>query len=109
MAPRRERPGHILRSGLPGDFAYLMLWNEVANLAQDVELGSCWFDFVFFHPCLVAGSTGQANTFSFFYGMAVKWFLGTYSARFNRRHQLLGHVFVTTQVHFALDSEKAAL
>jgi hypothetical protein len=40
-----------------------VLRNEIANLAQDVELGLCWFDFVFFHPCLVAGLHGQTNTF----------------------------------------------
>jgi hypothetical protein len=40
-----------------------MLGNEVANLPQNVEMGACWLDWLFFHPCLVAGLHGRANTF----------------------------------------------
>jgi hypothetical protein len=37
--------------------------NQIANLAQDVKLAACWFDGFVFHPCLVAGSNGQAGKF----------------------------------------------
>jgi hypothetical protein len=37
--------------------------NEIANLAQNVKPGPCWFDFFVFHACLVAGSNRQTNTF----------------------------------------------
>jgi hypothetical protein len=37
--------------------------NEVANLPQDVELGTGWFGLLFCHPCRVAGSNRQTNTF----------------------------------------------
>ena len=40
-----------------------MLRNEIANLAQNVKPGPCWFDFFVFHACRVAGSNRQANTF----------------------------------------------
>src|SRR5439155_7181795 len=53
-----------------GDF---VLWNKIANLAQKVKPTTCWFDaFFVFHPCRVAGSKRQANTFFIFCGMAVK-------------------------------------
>ncbi len=48
-----------------------MLWNKIANLTQKVKPATCWFDFFVFHPCRVAGSKGQANTFFIFCGMAV--------------------------------------
>jgi hypothetical protein len=62
VAPRTERARLIFYASLPcylGDFVF---WNKIANLAQDVELASCWFDRVF-HACRVAGLYGQANTF----------------------------------------------
>src|SRR5439155_14858981 len=53
-----------------GDF---VLWNKIANLAQKVKPTTCWFDaFFVFHPCRVAGSKRQANTFFIFCGMAMK-------------------------------------
>jgi hypothetical protein len=39
-----------------------VLWNEIADLPQYVELRTCWLDLLFFHPCLVAGLHGRANT-----------------------------------------------
>jgi hypothetical protein len=48
-----------------------MRWNKIANLAQDVNLASCWLDCVFlFHACRVAGLNRQANTF---FGSSVGW------------------------------------
>jgi hypothetical protein len=43
-----------------------VFWNEIANLAQNVELASCWLNCFVFHACRVAGSKRQANTFSNF-------------------------------------------
>src|SRR6266481_2621138 len=63
MAPRRKGARFVLGPGTPGDFGYLVLRNKIANLAQDVEFGSCWFDFVFFHPRLVAGFTESFQHF----------------------------------------------
>jgi hypothetical protein len=54
MAPRAEGARLILHARVASYFADKMRRNKVANLAQDVEVGSCWFDF-YFHPCLVAG------------------------------------------------------
>jgi hypothetical protein len=46
-----------------------VLWNQIANLAQNVKPATCWFDgFFVFHPCRVAGLKRQANTFSFSVG-----------------------------------------
>jgi hypothetical protein len=39
-----------------------MRWNKIANLTQNVELGTDWLDALFLHPCLVAGLTPQANS-----------------------------------------------
>src|SRR2546426_4568092 len=71
MTPRLERARLILRSGLASYRGYLVVRNVVANLAQGVEVGSCWFDFFVFHACPLTGSKNQANTFSLFCGMVV--------------------------------------
>jgi hypothetical protein len=64
MAPRTECARVILHSGLSRYFGDFVLWNKIANLAQDVELAPCWLDRVFlFHACRVAGLNRQANTF----------------------------------------------
>src|SRR6266508_2450139 len=66
VTPRFEGARPLLRAGIPRNSGDLMRRNVVANLAQNVELTSCWFDgFLFFHPCRVAGSKRQANTFFF--------------------------------------------
>jgi hypothetical protein len=54
--------------------------NEIANLAQNVKPGPCWFDFFVFHACLVAGSNGQANTFFDFLWDGCEAFLNVYLA-----------------------------
>jgi hypothetical protein len=61
----------ILGSGLTSYLGDLMLRNVIANLAEDVEVGSCWFDFFVFHTCRVAGSKLKPTLFCFFCGMAV--------------------------------------
>jgi len=63
MAPRRKRARLILRSGSSRYFGDFVQRNKIANLAQDGELTSCWFDAFLFHPGLVAQAKRQANTF----------------------------------------------
>ena len=63
MTPGPERARLILRTRLPSQFRNRVLRNEIADLPQDAELGTCWLDLLFFHPCLVAGLHGRANTF----------------------------------------------
>jgi hypothetical protein len=72
MAPRADSARLFGHAGLTGDFGDFMLRNEIANLAQDVELGTRWFDCFLFHPCRVAGSKHHANAFFHSYGMSVK-------------------------------------
>jgi hypothetical protein len=71
VAPRTERARLILPSGLArylGDFAR---WHKIANLAQDVEPASGWFDRVFiFQVCRVAGLNRQTYTF---WGFSAGW------------------------------------
>jgi hypothetical protein len=43
---------------------------QVANLPQEVELGTGWFAFLFSHPCRVAGPNRQTNTL---FGFSVGW------------------------------------
>jgi hypothetical protein len=54
MTPGAKGAGVILHARVPRYFADKVGGNKVANLAQNVEVGSCWFDFDF-HPRLVAG------------------------------------------------------
>ena len=54
---------HLLCPGSPRNFGDQMLGNKIANLAADAELGACWVERCFFHPCLVAGSKRRPNTF----------------------------------------------
>src|SRR5205085_9954471 len=66
MAPGTKTARLIFHSGFScylGDFT---LRNVIANLAQNVKPRACWLDCFVFHPCRVAGSKGQANTFSLF-------------------------------------------
>jgi hypothetical protein len=63
MAPRIKGAGFILRPGGAGYFSHLMRRNVVANLAQNVELATCWSGIFVFHPCRVAALKSQANTF----------------------------------------------
>src|SRR6266487_3106473 len=72
VAPGAESARPVLHTSLPRYLGYFVLWNQVANLAQNVKPTTCWFDgFFLFHPCRVAGSKRQANTFFIFCGMAV--------------------------------------
>jgi len=72
VAPGAESARPILHARFPCDLGDFVLWNQIANLAQDVKPTTCWFDgFFVFHPCRVAGSKPQANTFFIFCGMAV--------------------------------------
>src|SRR6266496_755476 len=76
VAPGAESARPILRASFPRYLGDFVLWNKIANLAQKVKPTTCWFDcFFVFHPCRVAGSKRQANTFFIFCGMAVKAFL----------------------------------
>src|SRR6266568_9479640 len=73
VAPGAESARPILHARFPCDLGDFVLWNQIANLARDVKPTTCWFDgFFVFHPCRVAGSKPQANTFFIFCGMAVK-------------------------------------
>src|SRR2546422_10463929 len=74
VAPGAESARPVLHTSLPRYLGYFVLWNKVANLTQKVKPATCWFDFFVFHPCCVAGSKGQANTFFIFCGMAVACF-----------------------------------
>src|SRR5213080_4980293 len=72
VAPGAESARPVLHTSLPRYLGYFVLWNKIANLAQKVKPTTCWFDaFFVFHPCRVAGSKRQANTFFIFCGMAV--------------------------------------
>src|SRR5207249_4554370 len=81
VAPGTESARPILHARFPcnlGDFA---LGNKIANMAQNVKPTTCWIDcFFVFHPCRVAGSKRQANTFFIFCGMAVSSFQISVSA-----------------------------
>src|SRR5437899_10599786 len=73
VAPGAESPRPILHASFPCYLGDFVLGNKIANLAQNVKPTTCWFDaFFVFHPCRVAGSKRQANTFFIFCGMAVK-------------------------------------
>ena len=73
VAPGAESARPILYASFPRYLGDFVLWNKIANLAQKVKPTTCWFDaFFVFHPCRVAGSKRQANTFFIFCGMAVK-------------------------------------
>src|SRR5438067_8040967 len=67
VAPRAESARPILYASFPRYLGDFVLWNKIANLAQKVKPTTCWFDcFFLFHPCRVAGSKRQANTFFHF-------------------------------------------
>jgi hypothetical protein len=70
MTPRTEGARLIHGPSLPRYLGDFMFRNEIANLAQNVKLAPCWFDFFVFHACRVAGSNGQANTF---FDFSVGW------------------------------------
>ena len=53
VAPRTERARLIFYASLPRYLGDFMLRNKIANLAQNVELPSCWFDLCF--SCLPCG------------------------------------------------------
>ena len=72
MVPRPDSARLVIHSSLPGNPGNFVLRNEMANLAQDVELGTRWLNSFVFHPCRVAGSKHQANAFFISYGMTVK-------------------------------------
>ena len=63
VTPGTERARLILHPSLQRNFGDLVGGNMIADLAQDVKPVPCWFDLFVFHPCRVAGSTPQANTF----------------------------------------------
>ena len=63
MTPGSDAARHILCAGVPGNLRDGVRWNVIVYLPQDVELGPCWLDLLFFHPCLVAALYGRANTF----------------------------------------------
>src|SRR6266496_5728176 len=78
VAPGAESARPILRASFPRYLGDFVLWNKIANLAQKVKPTTCWFDcFFVFHPCRVAGSKRQANTFFIFCGMAVRLIKGS--------------------------------
>src|SRR5438477_13132147 len=67
VAPRAESARPNLYASFPRYLGDFVLWNKIANLAQKVKPTTCWFDcFFLFHPCRVAGSKRQANTFFHF-------------------------------------------
>ena len=70
VAPRTETARLIRYTRLPRYFRDLVLRNEIANLAQNVKPGPCWFDSFVFHACRVAGSNRHANTF---FRFPVRW------------------------------------
>src|SRR5436309_11426035 len=105
MTPRLERARLILRSGLASYRGYLVVRNVVANLAQGVEVGSCWFDFFVFHACPLTGSKNQANTFSLFCGMVVKSFSNTYEGKKTRAIQIAINIDRERWVRRMLDSQ----
>src|SRR5881628_3664517 len=75
VAPGAESARPILYASFPRYLGDFVLWNKIANLPQKVKPTTCWFDaFFVFHPCRVAGSKRQANTFFIFCGMAVMTF-----------------------------------
>jgi hypothetical protein len=75
---RRRSAANRSLLDLSRDFGDFVRWNKIANLAQDVQLASCWFDRVFlFHACRAAGLNRQANTFfSFSVGWLCFQFMG---------------------------------
>src|SRR5438094_5839802 len=67
VAPGAESARPVLYASFPRYLGDFVLWNKIANLAQKVKPTTCWFDcFFVFHPCRVAGSKRQANTFFHF-------------------------------------------
>src|SRR6266481_9801195 len=79
VAPGTESARHIFYAGFPCYLGDFVPRNKIANLAQNIKPGTCWFDFFVFHPCRVAGSKRQANTFFVFLwdgcgtGRNIKW------------------------------------
>src|SRR6266446_2632261 len=63
VAPGTESARHIFYAGFPCYLGDFVPRNKIANLAKNIRPGTCWFDFFVFHPCRVAGSKRQANTF----------------------------------------------
>jgi hypothetical protein len=63
MTPGLEASRLVLRSGIARYFGNLMRRNEIANLAQDVELGPGWGSFELIHPCRVAGANKKLQPF----------------------------------------------
>src|SRR5258706_13086117 len=63
VTPRFEGSRQILGPSNPRQGGHFVRRNKIANLLQNVQLRPCWVDFLFFHPCLVAGQQGQSNTF----------------------------------------------
>src|SRR6266487_6029798 len=93
VAPGAESARPILRAGFPRYLGDFVLWNKIANLAQKVKPTTCWFDcFFVFHPCRVAGSKRQANTFFHFCGMAVKLSLGELELQRQARRLASSHI-----------------
>src|SRR5438094_6658511 len=67
VAPGAESARPVLYASFPRYLGDFVLLNKIANLAQKVKPTTCWFDcFFVFHPCRVAGSKRQANTFFHF-------------------------------------------
>src|SRR5205823_14227880 len=67
VAPGAESARPVLYASFPRYLGDFVLWNKMANLAHKVKPTTCWFDcFFVFHPCRVAGSERQANTFFHF-------------------------------------------
>src|SRR5438094_393199 len=76
VAPGAESARPVLYASFPRYLGDFVLWNKIANLAQKVKPTTCWFDcFFVFHPCRVAGSKRQANTFFHFLwdGSEIPW------------------------------------
>jgi hypothetical protein len=63
VTPGFERSGFFLRPRVAGQLGHQMRWNEIAELAEDGELGAGWRVVgLFFHPCRVAGKPTRANS-----------------------------------------------
>src|ERR1041385_6211748 len=69
VAPGAESARPILHARFPRDLGHFVLWNQIANLAQNVKPTTCWLDdFLFFTPAVWQAQNVQANTFSFSVG-----------------------------------------
>jgi hypothetical protein len=68
-----EGPNPLLHARFPNYLGNQKVRNEVANLPQQIQLGTRWnVSIVFFHPCRVAALHRTFHLFLISCGMAVK-------------------------------------